>query len=233
MISLCLLAGSSVAQKGFYLGAGGTMMSTWMTNVNNYGLPDMDYVSTFGGGFNLNVGYDFTKNIGLKLEIGYSKLGQKLKDNRNDTTYTRNIKMNYLMIPILFKFRTTGQIARFYFLVGPQLGYLISAKQSYYKQDQDYNEYTYNPNTNKPIKVSESTITSRFNSIDVFARIDFGADISLMPNLILNAGFSFAYGLLDVNASDYHIKNADGNYNASHNAYGGFNVGLVYCFTKK
>jgi hypothetical protein len=231
VISFCLLAGTSVAQKGLYLGGNFSGLSTWMTNVNDYGAVDMDYVTTFGIGGAVAVGYNFNKNIGLNLQIGYAALGQKLKDDINDTTYTRNIKMNYLMIPLMFKFTSSGKVARFYFMVGPELGYLLSAKQYLYKEGNEY--YDYDPlNHTSPTLISDNVITDRFNSIDIFGRLDFGVDISLIPNLILNAGMTLNYGFTDVNASDYQIKDADGVYNPSHNIAGGLNVGIQYYFSK-
>ncbi len=229
MLFTLLTAATVMSQKQLYIGAGGTGLSTWITNQNNYGLFEMDYAMTFGLGGNFNIGYDFTKNIGLKLEVGYTKLGQNYKDNINDTAYIRHIRLDYIQIPLLFKFKTNGEVARFYLLVGPQFGLLLNAKQTYLKNDEpweknikDLKENTY--------KISEETITNRFTSFDIFARLDLGVDITLVQNLILNAGISLNYGLTDINATDWRIKNNSGEYKASHNIYGGFNVGLCYVF---
>ena len=87
------IAGPSISQKQFYFGVAGTGQNTWITNQNNYGLGfDMDTKVTFGGSGNVNVGFDFNKHIGLKVEIGYSKLGQNYTDTHIDTVFTRNIK---------------------------------------------------------------------------------------------------------------------------------------------
>jgi hypothetical protein len=229
MLAFCLAGGSVMSQKQLYLGAGFTGMSTWITNENNYGRPSMDYEVTFGGSGNFNIGYDFSKNIGLKMEVGYSRLGQNFKDNVNDTLYSRHLQLNYLQIPLLFKFKTSGQVARFYFLVGPQFGFLLSAKQTYLKNG-DPDEMNVKDMKNNTHKISEETITSRFNSYDIFARIDLGVDITLVKNLVLNAGLSMGYGLTDINATDWQIKDNSGNYNPSHNIYGGVNVGICYVF---
>jgi hypothetical protein len=230
---LFLSAGTTVAQKQLYFGAVGTGLSTWVTNQPNYGRPDMDYVATFGGGGNITIGYDFSKNIGLQLQFGYAKLGQKFKDTqvKNDTTYqyTRNIKLNYLQLPLLFKYRSNGEVVRFYVLAGPQFDFLLSANQTYYKNDVKIGDEYQNPNTSEWVKLGEEDITSYYTTYDIFARADFGVDITVAKNLFINTGISFAYGLTDINATDWRINNSSGSYSASHNIAIGFNVGINYC----
>lgn len=230
LITFLLFTGPLMSQKQLYFGIAGTAQNTWITNQNNYGLPfTMDSKITFGGSGNVNIGFDFDKHIGLKLEIGYSKLGQNYSDTRGDSTYSRNIKVNYLQVPLLFKYRTNGKVARFYFLVGPQFNFLLSATQKYTKNDKDYDITFQPPKWPKTIVIGQSTITDRFTSPDIMARLDLGADISLGEHLFLNIGLTMAYGLMDINASDFRIPDYSSNtYNASHNIYGGINVGINY-----
>ncbi|MBE0647693.1 MAG: PorT family protein [Bacteroidales bacterium] len=229
LVFLMMTTGPLLAQKRLYFGLSGTGLSSVIVNQNNYGLPfEMDYVLTFGGGGNANIGFDFNSHIGLKLEIGWAKLGQKYEDVHQDTSYTRNVKINYLQIPLLFKFRTGGDVAKFYIMTGPQLNILVSASQEYLKHENIWDE-NYTPGGwTKPIVIGESTITNRYNSMDIMARIDFGVDIQIIPNLFLNAGMTMAYGFLDINAPDWQMTNKDGNYNPSHNAYGGLTFGINY-----
>jgi len=69
--------------------------------------------------------------------------------------------------------------------------------------------------------------------MDVMGRIDLGVDITLVKNLFLTVGMTMSYGLLDLNAEDYRIEDVTGNYNPSHNFYGGLNLGLSYCIPFK
>jgi opacity protein-like surface antigen len=227
-IALLFSTGSLMAQKQLYFGGAGTFLSSVIINQNNYGLPfEMDYDVTMGGSGNVNIGFDFNKNLGLKMEIGWAKLGQKYSDTYKDTVYTRNVKLNYLQIPLLFKFRAGGDVAKFYLNVGPQFNILLSASQKYYKNDSIFTESGIN--WNKPTLIGEETITDRYNTLDIMARLDLGVDINLTQNLFLNLGFVFAYGLMDINATDWQIPDYSSNtYNASHNAYGGFNIGINY-----
>jgi hypothetical protein len=230
ILALILISGPLMSQKHFYFGVGGGGLNTWITNQNNYGLPfDMDTKITFGGAFNANIGFDFNDNIGLKLEIGYAMLGQKYSDTHKDTVYTRDINLNYLTIPLMFKYRSGGKVAKFYVMAGPEFLFLLSATQTYTKHDDPYNESFQPSDWPKPILVGQSTITERYNSMDIAGRLDLGADINLGEHLFLNVGVTMAYGFMDINASDYQIPNYSSHtYDPSHNVFGGINVGINY-----
>ncbi len=236
IIAMLFLTGPLMAQKQLYFGLQGTGLSSVITNQNNYGLPfEMDYKVTFGGSGNVNVGFDFNKHFGLKLEIGFAKLGQNYADNHTDTsgvasTYSRKVKLNYLQIPLMFKYRTGGDVVRFYVMAGPQFNLLLSASQKYLKQDQVYDITGYYPeNWTKPLVIGEETITDRYNSLDIMGRLDFGLDFQVASNLSVYVGMTMAYGLMDINATDYQIPNySSGKYNPSHNLYGGINFGINY-----
>ena len=231
VIALFLTAGQAVAQKQLYFGGGGTGISAWFINQNNYGYQDLDVKAGISYGFNANAGFDFNKNLGIKLELGFQKLGQNYLKTVGDTNFTRNIALNYFQLPLLFKFRTGGEVVKFMAALGPQFDFLMSANQTYvYTLLDTDNEYDYD----KPIPgtselISESDITHRFNSVDIQARLDLGVEIIVVKNLFIDAAFSFAYGLTDINAPDYQYEDKDGNYNPIHNAYLGFNVGINYC----
>ena len=229
IIALLFFTGPLMSQKQLYFGLAGTGLSSVITNQNNYGLPfEMDYKFTMGGSGNVNVGFDFNKNVGLKLEIGYAKLGQKYQDTYMDTVYTRNVKLNYLQIPLMFKFRTGGDVAKFYVMAGPQFNLLLSASQKYYKNESMFNDTLNYLEWNKPVLIGEETITDRYTSLDIMGRLDLGVDITVAKNLFLNVGLTMAYGFMDINATDWHIKDHTGNYNPSHNLYAGINFGVNY-----
>lgn len=229
IITLLFISGPVLSQKQLYFGLAGAGLSSVIINQNNYGLPyEMDYTFTLGGGGNANIGFDFNNHMGLKLEIGWAKLGQKYDKTYNDTTYTRNVKLNYLQIPLLFKYRTGGEVAKFYVMAGPQFNLLLSASQKYYKNEVIFNDSITQPNWNQPVLIGESTITDRYNSLDIMGRLDLGVDFNITANLCVNVGMTMAYGFMDINASDWQIKDNTGNYNPSHNLYGGINFGINY-----
>ena len=232
IFALLFAAGPLMAQKQLYFGVGGTGLTSYITSVNNYGLRFMDYKQTsFGGKGNVYIGFDFSKHAGLKIEIGYGKLGQDLTKDYNvtpDSVFDRSIKLNYLQIPVLFKFRSGGEVARLYLLVGPQFNLLMSGKQTYTLNGSPFTTKSLTNLAGTSFIVGAEDIKERYSSLDIMARFDLGVEISLSKSLLLNAGLSLGYGLLDINATDWRMNNHDGNYNASHTIYGGINVSLNY-----
>jgi hypothetical protein len=218
----------AIAQKGLYFGLSGTVQSTWITNQNNYGLPEMDYKMTFGGAGNLNIGYDFTNHLGIKMEIGYEKFGQKYTDSRDSSTFDREIRMNYLTIPIMFKYRVGGPIVKFYLAIGPQFNLLMAAKQTYNKDGLPFMEDVDDTITGSSFKVGNEEIKERFSSSDIYARMDLGLNVMIIKHLMIEAGLKLGYGLMDLNSANYRIKDSSGHYNASHGVFGGITVGINY-----
>ena len=79
------------------------------------------------------------------------------------------------------------------------------------------------------VNVGQKDIKERFNSMDISFVLDLGADIFLVENMLyVSAAGRFYYGFTDINATDYQVKNYDGNYDPSHNAGGGFYLGIHY-----
>jgi hypothetical protein len=234
-LAILMLASFPVlAQKGLYFGVAGTFQSVWVTNQNNYGLPEMDYGKKFGASGNLTIGYDFTNHLGVKIELGYGQFGEKYTDTRDSSkyeaggTFDRDVKLNYFELPIMLKYRTGGAIAKFFIAVGPQFNMLMSAKQVYNKNGQPFiQEITDTINNNK-FNVGQEEIKERFSSMDIMARIDLGVDITVVKHLFIEVGVKAGYGLLDINSSDYHIKDHSGAYHPSHDVFGGLSVGLNY-----
>jgi hypothetical protein len=217
----------ALAQKGFYIGIAGTAQSTWIINQENYGLKPLNEVSTLGGSGNINVGYDFTNHIGIKVEFGYGTFGQKYSKTIGDSAFSRNIKLNYFMIPVLFKYRVGGPVVKFYFAIGPQFNMLMSANQTYTLNGETF-DTTLKTISGKPFEVGLAGIKDRFASMDIFARMDLGLDITLVKHLMIEFGLKLGYGLMDINATDYQLKDKDGNYNKSHNVFGGLTLGINY-----
>jgi len=234
---LLLSAGTVYSQKQLYFGAGGTGMSTWFINQNTYdsAIIDWDVKSTFSYGINANVGFDFNKNLGVKLEFGYARLGQNYTDTYNaDTSLQKNISLRYFQLPVLFKFRSSGEVAKFMFAIGPQFEFLMSAKQNVYVNDVETSEWGSEyvvPGTTENVYTED--IKNRFNSMDIMARLDLGVEIVVIENLFIDVALSFAYGLTDINAPDYQDVNHEGNYDPMHNAYGGLNIGVNYVLPLK
>ena len=203
-------------EKHFDIGVQGGYGSVWIINQNNYGLTEMDYEYTWGGGFNFQLGYNFTENIGLFTEVGIMNQGQDYKDDWGNQKVKRSVKLKYLNVPLFFKYSYGESRARFRLLVGPQFGFLQMAEQTC---------------TFDGVEQDTEDIKERFNDSDISFVLDLGADIFLVKGVLyLSAGARMFYGFTDINADEY--QSAD-NYDASHNAGITFNLGLHYIIAGK
>ena len=238
LVIALFLSVAGFGQKGLYFGLGGYMGASGVVNQNTYGHPELDYAIPMSLGYHANIGYNFTEHVGLKMELGLSHLGQKYSDLRTDsatgvdTNFARRVKFNYFSIPVLFRYTGGGKVARFYVAAGPQMMLLLTAEQTYTANGEPY-ERTVMDKDGNPFVVGDKDIKDRISSFDIMARIDMGVDITLVTNLVLNAGITMGYGFLDVNADAYKLEDYSSNYNASHNYYGGFTVGLNYYLPSK
>lgn len=234
LFATVLISMASFAQKQFYAGASAGIIVPSIINQNNYGLQELDYVVTTKMDWQVFAGYDFSKHLGLKVEFGSATLGQDY-DNHEDAsndTVKRKIDLSYMQIPLLLKFRTGGETIRFFAAAGPQFDFLNSAKQEYTSKGAAFHKQL-NNNANQPFDAGQEDIKDRYNSMDIMIRLDFGAEFTVLKNLVVSGGITSAYGFTDINATDYQMKDNKGTYNASQNVYGGFNVGLCYTFGGK
>ncbi|MCD4725811.1 MAG: PorT family protein [Bacteroidales bacterium] len=236
VLLLCFAVSTLTAQKEkkFDIGLQAGYNNTWIINQNNYGLPELDYDSYWGLAYNLQVGYNFTNELGLFTEIGISNQGQKYKGNMNQyDVVKREINMSYLNIPVFFKFSYGESVARFKLLVGPQFCFLQKAEQTYVLDGTDAVDIPafqdWEMSNHKKVNIGQKDIKERYNSMDVALVLDLGADIFLIEDMLyLSVAARFYYGLTDINATDYQVKNHDGNYEPSHNGGGGFYLGIHY-----
>lgn len=216
------------SQQGFHVGLGGNFNTVWIVNQNAYGLKEYDYQLDLGGGGGIVLGYNISDHFGFQAEIKSSKQGQKYVEH-NNSSLTRDVKLNYVAIPVLLKVIGGSSNVRFYSNAGIQYNILTDATlEGYYYLPQPMN-----------IPASE-----RFNSTDLGVNFGLGGDVFFTDNLYMNVGMSFYYSLTDINAKSgtgifaYQGKtwqwpdnHGAGVYKASRNGTGGFSLGLHYLFS--
>lgn len=227
---ICIGLGA-IAQKGAHIGLHGLGNTVWILNQNSYGLEEFDYTlkTALGGG--LVAGYNFTNQLGFQLELNALNLGQNYESSKG-ANQVRKYNLNYIGIPVLLKYTGGDGNVKFYGQLGPQFLFLNDANL-------DYTDTT-----------GSNTITiaakDRFSPSDIGLNFGIGANISILPQLYVNAGLSFYYGFTDINNGD--VTNAPGTYpqtgnwrwpdkskgkyEPSNNAYGGLDIGLHYLFIK-
>ncbi|MBN1340643.1 MAG: PorT family protein [Bacteroidales bacterium] len=218
------------AQKGkeVILGAGGAFTNVWILKQNFYGEPEIDYAPKTGYAFNANLGYSFTEQISAIVEIQYSRQGQKYEGRQGSFTKAeRDINLNYLNIPLFFKYSFGSGGTRFRFLAGPQFSSLLSADQTYERDGNVIGTKKINLDGEEFVTDAED-IKDRWESSYFGVALDVGADIYLNKNFFVNAGMRINYGFKDINAPAYRLPAYSEPYEASHNLWGGLYVGINY-----
>lgn len=197
------------AQQGLNLSVKAIGANSMMLNSDDSDAGDaFDRQFTLAPAFGLGVGYGFTDNLGVGLDVIYSMQGQRYKSMGTEL-YQKN---SYLKIPLLFVYNTelsgsTSFIAK----VGPQLGLLTSSKLT----DKDGNDIL-------------GDTKDSFNSTDFGAALSLGVGFNLGGNLRLSAALRGDYGF--TNAEDEDAVGYPAGRAATNNLTTGVEVGLTYLF---
>ena len=159
-------------------------------------------VVQFGYRFNSNVkvyiagGFDWT-HIRLKKDITIEKNMPQLGYTNDDVKYTKNrFSSSYLHVPLNFEFRTgeSDRGKRFYFVIGPEVGFLLNGKVKQVSGDfgkvkikDDYNF--------APFRYG-GTVRVGWNSLAIFAKY-YASDMfdSAPQKGLKNMAFGLTFGL--------------------------------------
>lgn len=118
LLSLCLASLSAQSHFG-----GGVSLGFTVNQITGSGISGFNKPGAFAGVFG---NYAFNTKNWLQLELNFIQKGSyKAPKNDDPTKYLLNI--NYLELPLLYKFMPVGN--RFVFEVGPTFGYLIGYKE--------------------------------------------------------------------------------------------------------
>lgn len=153
---------------------------------------DGEVVVSYGYGGLL--GYNFTKHVGLQLEVLYSTLSQKYADH----TLDREIDINYVNVPLLLSLNVNRTNAfNINLAVGPQLGINVGSSVT--------TRGTANGNTN-----TKAVLAVKENDFGIAygGGVDFG--LNAARTIRFDIGFRGVNGLMDV--SDRSEKLETGSY---------------------
>ena len=214
------------AQKGLQLGANYMYLSSSIVNQNVWGLGrEYDYKMSYNSSFGLDVGYNFNEKMGIYTGFWMTNLGQGYTDEYDDSSWERELSFKYNIIPVMMRFSNSLNRVHFLSGIGVGFGFLSSAEQTW---TQDGNTISTLQPDDVNYNVAEKDVTVRYVKSDIFVNLELGARIYILDELYVDASLFGAYGLKDINAEEWQIPNNNGEYNASHNAFGGFKVGVAY-----
>jgi opacity protein-like surface antigen len=168
-----------------------------------------DFIISYGGGG--LIGTNFGRNVGMQLEVLYSPLAQKYKDQGLE----RTLHVTYLNIPLLLVLNTdVTKPVNFNIVAGPQLGINTGSRI----ESNDIGDNTEAVHAVLAVKGS-----------DIGLAFGAGLDFNIANALTLNIGYRGVYGLLDISdksrnltTNEYYIL--DRSHVQTHSAYAGLNI---------
>lgn len=229
LLFLAILIPLSHAQKGLNLGVNFMALNTNIVNQDTWGNGrEYDYSVTFNTSFGIDLGYGISDHMGIYTGYWFTNLGQNYKDNYSGSEWERKLELQYNMIPVMLKFNGTESKVNFLGGAGIIFASLKEANQEWLRDGEPFTQTINNPITNQPFELGAEDVTDRFAKSDIMVNIDLGARILLGEKLFLDVTANFGYGFKDINAEDWQIVNGSGEYDPSHNAFGGLKLGLAY-----
>lgn len=226
---------SAQAQEGIRLAAKGSFFSTWLFNKNvSDRNASLDYASSFSPTFGVQAIFMLKETYGISAEVIYASHKQKYDGymGNEENTFTNEIKLSYLDIPILF--RVSSPKGPF-FEIGPQVSLLMGAKETFELDNTSTGNY------------SDKDVKDDFAGFGVAGVLGFGIDIKLSDMVNLTTGLRFGYMFTDATteysenefdaASDLKVlSNISGvshtntenkfSYQKSNRAFGGLQLGV-------
>ena len=259
-LSIFVVAGTATAQiVQVHLGATTAVNATF---VLDKGLSeDPRYNSTYTYQFapiGFNFGVDFGRKFGLSLEGIKSKQGQiyDMIDAYDKIKGQRKISLDYLQLPMLFRFMSGGNAgARANFNIGPQMSLLTNARESIQADAGTYQipegvdfesiqqefpnatnngDGTYELPANLPSQDLLTKKANDFKNTEFSIAGAFGLDIDLSKHLYLTTQVRATYSLTDMRNGDVieKIKSGDSAdiFGQRANLLVGVQLGLHYMF---
>lgn len=165
---------------------------------SNVSFDIMQFGYRFGSNFKIYIagGFDWT-NIRLKKDITMQKNTDQLTYTTDATNYSKNrFSSSYVHVPFNFEFRTSESSKgnRFYFVVGPEIGFLLNGKVKQISEEfgkvkvkDDYNF--------APFRYG-GTVRVGWNSLAFFAKY-YASDMfdSAPQKGVKNMAFGLTFGL--------------------------------------
>lgn len=151
------------------------------------------------GGF---MEYSLSEKFSIQPELLYSSQGAKLKDSSFDSSYENKTNVNYLNIPVMFKYYVVDKLS---IEAGPQIGFLIGGKT---KDDVTF--------------VGGEKYSQSYNSKDDFKTLDFGLNFGAGYDFTEKISLGLRYNLGLANIADY------GNNFKGHNSVFSLSVGYEF-----
>jgi hypothetical protein len=194
------------AQQGFSISIKSNPQFSFLHNKDDNDISMLDRKATFNSSFGLGAGYNFTKRLGVGMDVLYSLQGQRYNVNGFEIKQ----KVNYVKVPVYFSYNgdQTKNVS-FIGKIGPQISILTHSKL------RDKNGDNINMDTK-----------DRYNDFTFGGMAAAGAQFKLNKKLFLTTAARFDYDFTDAEDDSYRFYTSGRA--KTYNMTTGLEVGLKY-----
>ena len=249
------------AQQGFHAGLTTGYYRTLILDKGLFDSPTYEHTSTLSAApIGLALGYQWDSGNGIQLEVIKAKIGQEfdimtLTGPGGDfkVSGAKEIELDYIQVPLLFKLQAGEKKTRFSFMFGPQISFLQDASdvETYSATPLNFtgtNNYATTPTSGEHvIGSSDGGARYTFNDMAVGGVLGFGIDYYATESLYISGNLRFGYNFTEIRNEDDNGGNKfvdtprnTGDLTAPNTelyveelrtaAYGGLQVGVHYLF---
>lgn len=196
----------ATAQKGFSVSVKAAPQLSFLQNEDDNNNSRYEREATFNTNFGVGAGYNFTKNLGVGVDVLYSMQGEL--STIGNTEY--NQKVNYVKVPVYFTYNSNAsKPVSFLGKVGPQVSFLTSSKL-----------------TNDDGDDIKGDTKDAYKSATFGGAALAGAQFRLSPNVFLSTAVRFDADFTNAEDEDYfsYVQGRAKTYNITT----GLEVGLKY-----
>jgi len=204
---LLISMSQSLAQEGFKLGGFFLPQGSVLLNQMDMDLDNDVYKTEILGGAagGLVVGYNFNDNFGIRANIMYSQEGGKYSEKRDELFRNNYVtRLEYVKIPVMIGFNADpfNNKVMLSLYAGPQISFL--------SRGISYND---NPAFDPGVPDNFSNYPGTFSTYDDLNYSiagDFGVDIYLTPDAVMNVHLRLDYSLNDVEDKEVSYQQTSG-----------------------
>lgn len=190
------------AQAPKWIGINSGIGTSMFLNQNAYGSPELEYKWKTAYLIGPKFGWNYRPKQAITLGIQFANHGANYESTIRDTTFVRKINMNYVQMPLMWHIRPNVNERGFFFELGLQLGYLLSAS---YEAD--------------PIVPNIEGVPAKelYLAADAGAVLVLGYILDLNDKAELQLGWRGYAGGAELNYFRYRYRNIQGEYDPSYN----------------
>ncbi len=245
--------------QGFHAGLTTGYYYTTILDKGLFDSPTYDHQTTFRAApIGLALGYQWEGGNGIQVEVISAKIGQEMDIKTLDApggnfivSGKKEINLNYIQIPVLFKKQFGEGKAKFNFHLGPQISLMgkgqdvetFSLSPVIYTGTGD-NYQSETPGEEKIIGSTEKGDNAEyeFNKTAIGGLVGFGVDYFFNENLYLSGNLRLGYNFTEIRKEEGGSKFVDTATNTSSEqvklyqselrsaAFGGIQIGIHYMF---